>query len=52
VVNFAVTPDAARRIYGVVLDPDSNKIDIQATAALRAEIRRERAKNGKKLTEE
>ncbi|MBK8958433.1 MAG: hydantoinase B/oxoprolinase family protein [Proteobacteria bacterium] len=43
--DYAVTPEAARSIYGAVLDADGN-VDIEATAAERARIRRGRLNGG------
>jgi N-methylhydantoinase B len=33
--NGVISPEAARRIYGVVLDPETGQIDAKATAGLR-----------------
>ncbi|MBX9606945.1 MAG: hydantoinase B/oxoprolinase family protein [Gammaproteobacteria bacterium] len=43
--DFAITPDAARTIYGAVLGADG-KVDVEATAAERARIRRSRLNGG------
>jgi len=36
VINEFVTLEAARNIYGVVIDPDSLTLDLKATGALRS----------------
>jgi N-methylhydantoinase B len=41
-----VSIDAARRLYGVVLDPNSFTVDRKATAALRANMARDAANTG------
>ena len=38
----AVSRDAARAIYGIVLDPEADEVDPTATAARKEEMRRER----------
>ena len=43
--DYAITPEAARSIYGAVLDTQGN-VDIEATAAERARIRRSRLNGG------
>lgn len=43
--DFAITPEAARAIYGAVLGADG-KVDVEATAAERARIRRSRLNGG------
>jgi N-methylhydantoinase B len=46
--DLAVTPAAARDLYGAVLDPGSGRVDRAATAARRAAIRAERvARHGR-----
>ena len=45
VADGLVTPDAARRDYGVVIDPETLTVDERATAHLRSTRRRERAKD-------
>jgi len=51
--NLAVTLEAARNIYGVVLDPATGAVDVLATKALRSQTRAERvtrhANPGRKL---
>jgi N-methylhydantoinase B len=46
---FSVSLKGAREIYGVVIDPNTNELDMEATGALRIEIREERL-NGYELT--
>ena len=42
VVRELVSADKARADYGVVLDPDTGEVDVEATRALRAELRQRR----------
>jgi len=46
-----VSPRAALRVYGVVLDPRSGEADVEASAARRKEIRQERLARGKPWAE-
>lgn len=42
VVRELVSADKARADYGVVLDPDTGEVDVEATRTLRAELRQRR----------
>ena len=42
VVRELVSADKARADYGVVLDPDTGKVDVEVTRTLRAELRQRR----------
>ena len=46
----ATSPEMARRIYGVVINPEASAVDIPRTEALRREIHERRFREGKLLS--
>jgi N-methylhydantoinase B len=51
VVASYVSPESARSVYGVALDPDGKGVDEAATSALRTTMRRNRIGNGSPLAD-
>ena len=47
-VNQYVSVEAARDLYGVVVDPDTLALDEKATTALRKKLKKEAAKKAPK----
>jgi len=50
VINLAVSPEVAHKVYGVVLDPKTNKVNETATEKARREIMQERMREAKPLS--
>lgn len=50
-VDGMITDDVAYRVYGVVIDPTTNRVDAAATAERRAAMRRERLARGRPFAE-
>jgi N-methylhydantoinase B len=44
VVNEYITPETAREVYGVVVDPEKRQIDWEATRKLREQMKNQKRK--------
>jgi N-methylhydantoinase B len=49
VINRLVSTESAQKIYGVVIDPDTRRVNTNETERRRSEIRDERAKSSKRI---